>query len=110
MPRSAAGAGRFRASYWPKPCVQRSAERKSEHPRSGSSRCRRGPPSRRVRGSMVGNVIQLNQPPFWVACFVGIAVTALFGGATQRKWCLALLNLAFVGAILGAGSLGVFGG
>ncbi len=59
---------------------------------------------------MIDNVIQLNQPPFWVACVVGIVLTAVFGGATQRKWCLALVNLSFVAAILRAGAVGVFGG
>src|SRR5437867_10433926 len=63
-----------------------------------------------ARNAMIGNVIQVNQLPFWAACFAGIVVTAVFGGAAQRKWCLALLNLAFVGALLGVASLGVVSG
>jgi D-alanyl-lipoteichoic acid acyltransferase DltB (MBOAT superfamily) len=59
---------------------------------------------------MVGNVIQLNQLPFWLACIIGVGLTAVFGGASQRRWCLALVNLGFVGALLGVESLGVVAG
>lgn len=56
---------------------------------------------------MIGNVIQLNQLSFWAACFVGVAVTALTGGAAQRKWCLALLNLGFIASLLRGEALAV---
>jgi D-alanyl-lipoteichoic acid acyltransferase DltB (MBOAT superfamily) len=59
---------------------------------------------------MVGNVIELNQLPFWLACATGVGVTALFGGAAQRKWCLALLNLGFVAVLLRMEVLGVVAG
>jgi len=59
---------------------------------------------------MVGNVIQLNQLPFWIACSVGVLLTAIFGGVTQRKWCLAVVNIGFLVALLGVESLAVVAG
>jgi alginate O-acetyltransferase complex protein AlgI len=56
---------------------------------------------------MDGNVIQLNQLSFWAACFAGVALTAIMGGATQRKWCLAVLNLGFIASLLGTEVLAV---
>jgi D-alanyl-lipoteichoic acid acyltransferase DltB (MBOAT superfamily) len=56
---------------------------------------------------MVGNVIQLNQLSFWATCIAGVTLTALLGGTTMRKWCLAALNLAFIASLLGGEALGV---
>jgi len=56
---------------------------------------------------MAGNVIQLNQLSFWVACAAAVALTAMLGGVTQRKWCLALLNLGFIASLLGTEALAV---
>jgi len=59
---------------------------------------------------MVGNVIQLNQLAFWLACGAGVGMTAVLGGAMQRKWCLAALNLGFLVALLRVQALGVLAG